>query len=124
MSPVRAGAIGGGVGGLSGVVGAGGAFLLVPLLVRGLHVPLRPAIGTSPLIAMGGAAAAVASRLIGGQLILALVPWLVAGTAAGAYLGSRVSGRVSVTVLRRILAAIVASIAVVAWTDALVRSFG
>ena len=124
MSSVRAGAIGGGVGGLSGLVGAGGAFLLVPLLVRGLHVPLRQAIGTSPLIAMGGAAAAVVARLVGGELILVLVPWLVAGTAAGAYLGSKASGRVSVIVLRRVLAATVASIAVVAWVETLARNVG
>lgn len=56
---------GAGIGFLSGLLGAGGAFLSVPFMVRG-GVPLRHAVGTSAALGFPIALAATTGYVIGG----------------------------------------------------------
>jgi uncharacterized protein len=63
VSVLRSIAIGTGVGALSGVVGAGGGFLIVPALESAGGLALPEAIGTSPLITAIQSLAGFAGRL-------------------------------------------------------------
>jgi uncharacterized membrane protein YfcA len=107
------------VGTCSGLVGAGGAFLLVPLLTVVVGVPLRLTIGSS----LGITALAATAGLVG-KAVTWQVPWLLAvavsaGAVPGAQLGAYVSRRLPVRVLRAALFVVVVVTAVGAWWDVL-----
>ena len=86
-----------GVGALTGVVGIGGGFLVVPALVILAHAPMKQAVGTSLLVIAMNSASGFA-----GYLGHVQVPWAfmagftavaVAGIIAGTYLVRFVSQR-------------------------------
>jgi uncharacterized protein len=84
------------VGFLTGFLGIGGGFVVVPALVVALHFPMRSAIGTSLAIitATGVLGAAVhfsAGRTIDAELTVAMTAAMVLGALAGARAGQRVS---------------------------------
>jgi hypothetical protein len=100
-----------GVGALTGLVGIGGGFLIVPALVLFLDVPIKRAVGTSLLVIFFNAAAGFVGYL--GQVAL---PWgvlaafglcAVAGIVAGSHLVHYVSSRV----LRRTFALFLVAVA-------------
>jgi cytochrome c/uncharacterized membrane protein YfcA len=85
-----------GVGTLTGLVGVGGGFLIVPALVLVGRVPIKPAIGTSLVVIMMNCAAGLLGYLRGGGSIswgtvLAFTTVAAAGTLAGARLCGFVS---------------------------------
>ena len=91
---VTVGAIGFGVGILTGVAGVGGGFLIVPALVVFAAVPMRQAVSTSLLVIALNCAAAFA-----GYVGRVAIPWgfvavftlvAVAGSVAGTALGRTV----------------------------------
>lgn len=89
------------VGALTGVVGVGGGFLIVPALVLLLDVPMKRAVGTSLLVIALNAAAGFVGYL--GQVA---VPWvLLLGFAVfsllGIFAGERLSRLVPAEGLRR-----------------------
>jgi uncharacterized membrane protein YfcA len=107
------------VGLCAGLVGAGGAFLLVPLLIAVVGVPIRVTIGSSLAITAMSAVAGFAGKLLTGQ-----IPWgpalLVAmGALPGAQLGALVSRRLSGARLRHVLFLVVLLTAVRVWWDLL-----
>jgi uncharacterized membrane protein YfcA len=84
----RASLVGVAIGLLTGVVGAGGGFVIVPALVLLCGLPMRAAVGTSLLVIAMNSFAAFA-----GALGHASIPWRVAGMVAGsAMVGSLVGG--------------------------------
>ncbi|BBZ66472.1 UPF0721 transmembrane protein [Mycolicibacterium insubricum] len=94
LRPVRAVMLGAVVGVISGLVGAGGGFLLVPALALLAGLPMQSAVGTSLLIiAMQSFAG------LGGHLASVGIDWPVAGmiTAAaviGALIGAPLAERI------------------------------
>ncbi|MBC3194888.1 sulfite exporter TauE/SafE family protein [Pseudonocardia sp. C8] len=81
------------IGGLTGLLGAGGGILAVPALVHVVGVPLETAISTSLVLGAVGPVAAVAPRLRGGvewRTVLAAsaagMPAAFGGTAVGTLL--------------------------------------
>ena len=104
---VRVGTVvgcGAAVGFLTGFLGVGGGFLVLPVLVIALRMPVTAAIGTSLLIMVLNAAAALASR--SGDLAVdwaVVVPFTLA-SVVGTLLGRRVADRLSGTALTRIFA--------------------
>jgi uncharacterized membrane protein YfcA len=117
FSRVRGLAIGFGVGFLAGLVGAGGAFLLAPLLLTVLRIPLRVTIGSSLAITLWTATAGFLGKLVTGQVPLALSAALVLGTVPGARLGEWFSRRARLRTLRGLLGALTASVAVRMWIE-------
>jgi hypothetical protein len=110
-----------GVGVGAGLVGAGGAFLLVPLLVVVVGVPLRVTIGSS----LGITALAASAGLVG-KVVTRQVPWplalaVAAGAVPGAQIGARVSRRLPTRRLKVALFIVVAATAIGTWWDLLVR---
>jgi uncharacterized membrane protein YfcA len=99
------------------MVGAGGAFLLMPVLVGVLRVPIRQSIGTS--LAMTGLAALMGflGKAATGQIALGPALALVSGALPGAPLGARLSRRAPVALLRGCLVVLIALVAARVWLD-------
>jgi uncharacterized membrane protein YfcA len=101
LSFLRAAAIGVGIGVLTGTIGAGGGFVIVPALVLLGGLPMRTAVGTSLLVIAMNSLAGFA-----GALSHATIPWRLAGevtsiAAAGSLLGAALAGRLRPQALRR-----------------------
>jgi uncharacterized membrane protein YfcA len=95
------------VGFLTGFLGVGGGFLVLPVLVIALRMPVPAAIGTSLLIMVLNSASALASRF--GDLAVdwtVVAPFTLA-SVAGTLLGRRVADRLSGAALTRIFAVVV-----------------
>jgi uncharacterized protein len=116
----RATAVCGGVGLAAGLVGAGGAFLLVPLLIVGVGVPIRVSIGSSLAITALAATAGVVGKIATGQVPVAPTAAVVLGAVPGAQIGALVSRRLSGTGLRRALFIVTLGSALRVWWDLLV----
>jgi uncharacterized membrane protein YfcA len=123
FSTSRAMTVAAGVGLGAGLVGAGGAFLLVPMLLYVVGIPIRVTIGSSLAITAIAAISGVAGKLATGQVPLAPALAVVAGALPGAQIGSHFSARISGRVLRIGLAVIVIVSAVRVWWDVLTRLF-
>ena len=121
FSRLRAGVVSLGVGLGAGLVGAGGAFLLVPLLVVVVGIPLRVTIGSSLGITALASAAGLAGKVITGQVPWPLALAVAAGAVPGAQIGAHVSRRLPTRRLKVVLFIIVAATAVGTWWDLLVR---
>ncbi|ELY33972.1 hypothetical protein C497_16362 [Halalkalicoccus jeotgali B3] len=81
-------AVGGAIGVLSGLLGVGGGFLLMPAMVYGLGVPTAVAVGTDILqITVSGAYGAFVYAQAG-SVALPVVGSLLAGSALGARIGA------------------------------------
>jgi uncharacterized membrane protein YfcA len=109
------------VGLVAGLVGAGGAFLLVPLLLVFVGIPIRVTIGSSLAITALAAAAGVTGKLVTGQVPLQPALAVVLGAVPGAHLGALVSRRLSGRALRRVLLVVILVSAVRVWWDVLTR---
>ncbi|MFE3094861.1 sulfite exporter TauE/SafE family protein [Streptomyces sp. NPDC059248] len=113
---VRAGA---GVGALTGVLGVGGGFLVVPALIRTLGLGTRIAVGTGLLVVAVNAIAALATRSGAAQgLEWGLIAPFAAAAVLGAWDGKRLADRIPAETLRRILAWVLIAVAVAMATDA------
>ena len=105
--PLRCLAAGAGTGLLTGFLGVGGGFLLVPALMKYARLPLRMATGTSLAVIAFNSAAGFLSHLRG-----ELGDWRTAGIFAacatgGSLLGNRVAKRLAVVRLRQGFAVVV-----------------
>lgn len=95
------------VGSFTGLIGAGGGFLIVPALALWAGLPMPAAVGTSLLIIVLQTAAGFVGHLGHVDIDFSLVS-IVAGTAiAGSFLGSRLATRVAPAKLRRAFAGFV-----------------
>jgi uncharacterized membrane protein YfcA len=121
FSRPRAAVVSLGVGLGAGLVGAGGAFLLVPLLVGLVGIPLRVTIGSSLGITALASAAGLAGKVVTGQVPWPLALAVAVGAVPGAQLGARVSRRIPTRLLKATLFVIVAATAVGTWWDLLTR---
>ncbi|HEV8614484.1 MAG TPA: sulfite exporter TauE/SafE family protein [Methylomirabilota bacterium] len=108
-----------GVGLVAGLVGAGGAFLLVPLLMIVVGVPIRVTIGSSLAITALAALAGFTGKLATGQIPFLPAVFAAAGAVPGAQLGALVSHRLSGRRLKQALFVIVLVSAVRVWWDLL-----
>jgi len=115
----RAILVGGAVGLGAGLVGAGGAFLLVPLLITVVGIPTRITIGSSLAITLWTATAGVLGKLATSQIPFAPAAALVLGAVPGAQVGEWVSRRFGVRGVRSLLAAVTTLVAMTVWADIL-----
>jgi uncharacterized membrane protein YfcA len=105
--PLRCLAAGAGVGILTGFLGVGGGFLLMPALVKFARLPLRTATGTSLAIIACNSAAGFVSHL--GD---STTPWLLAATfsaiaAGGVIAGGHIASKLPENALRQSFAILV-----------------
>lgn len=107
-----AGGLAFGIGTLGGLVGQGGSFLVMPILLRILRIPTRIAIGSSLAIVLCGAIAGLIGKFGTAQIDPVLALALAAGSLPGAQAGALVSRHTRPTALRYILATVVAIAAI------------
>ncbi len=112
------------IGAVSGLVGAGGGFLVVPALVLFGGLPMEAAVGTSLLVI---AMQSIAGFL--GHVGDVVIPWGVAlpvtGLAVlGSLVGSQLARRVSAATLRRAFAWLVVAMAFFVLGQELPRALG
>jgi uncharacterized protein len=89
------------VGLMTGLVGAGGGFVIVPALVLVVGLSMHQAIGTSLLVIAMNSAAGLAGRLPHVEIDWGLTLTITAVAVVASLLGSRAVGRVSQQALRR-----------------------
>lgn len=103
--------VAGGVGLISGVLGAGGAFLLAPLMRTVLGFPIRKVIGISLVVVLSGALMGTFGKAVTGQVLWLPAFLTVLGALPGAPLGASLSHRLDARVLRWLLALLIAAAA-------------
>lgn len=85
---------GAGIGLLTGLLGAGGGFLLIPALVLLLHLPMKEAIGTSLLVialnSLIGFSGDLHNKGIDWPLLLTVTALAIAGILLGSYLNRKI----------------------------------
>ena len=105
------------VGVLGGIVGQGGAFILIPLMLYVLKIPTRIALGSSVAITFLSACAGFIGKWGTGQIPFEMAIVLVAGALIGAQLGGRLSNRLQTASLRTILSTLIAFTALKMWFE-------
>ena len=96
------------VGFFGGMVGAPGAFILIPIMIYLLKIPTRIVIGTTLGIVFLGAVAGTIGKLATGQIIWPMALALVVGTVPGAQIGGKISKKTKAQTLRILIAIIIA----------------
>lgn len=101
------------VGLLTGFLGVGGGFLVVPALVLALSLPMAYAAGTSLVVIALTSAAALAVRAgVGVAPDWDVVAALTVASAAGGYAGARLADRIATAALTAAFTAMVLGVAV------------
>jgi uncharacterized membrane protein YfcA len=121
FSRARTGAVAAIVGLAAGLVGVGGAFLLVPSLLVVVGVPMRVTIGSSLAITALAAAAGLVGKLLTGQVPPGPALAVALGALPGAQLGAAVSRRLAEPRLKAVLLAFVVLTAAWVWWDVIIH---
>lgn len=100
------------VGLFTGLVGAGGGFLIVPALALWAGLPMRAAIGTSLLVIVANAAAGLTGYATHVRIDWRLAGAVAAVAVAGSLLGVRFAMRIDPARLRKAFAGFVAATAI------------
>lgn len=98
---------------LTGTVGAGGGFIIVPVLVLGLSLSVKNAVGTSLAIIAVNSMIGFGSDLLVGKISIdwQLILLFTLMSAAGLYLGSRIANKLPQAILKKAFAVMVSLIA-------------
>lgn len=103
----------------SGIVGAGGGFLLIPIMLLVLRIPTRMAIASSLAITLISAVAGSVGKITTGQVeYLPTIIIIIAGLIA-APIGAKISTKLNTKVLENVLAVLILGTAVKIWMDIL-----
>ncbi len=105
-------AAGAGIGVLTGFLGVGGGFLIVPALVMLIGLPIRQAVGTSLVIIAMNSLAGILGHVNGAEMDMAVILLFVAAGLAGAFAGSKLTRVVQPEQLRTSFAAFIVMLAV------------
>lgn len=121
---LRLGLLGLGAGSLTGFVGAGGGFVVVPALALLGGLSIRQAVGTSLLVITLNSTAALAGHLGGTQLPWGLAAAITSTAIAGSFVGGTLAGKVPQGALRRAFAWFILVMAAFFLLQELPRAFG
>jgi len=105
-------ASGAAVGLLTGILGVGGGFLIVPALVMLVGLPMHHAVGTSLVIIAMNSAAGVLGHLGDGSLNVEVIAAFVTAGIVGTFAGAALGRRLDAALLRRAFAVFVIGLAV------------
>jgi uncharacterized membrane protein YfcA len=100
------------VGLLTGVLGVGGGFLIVPALVMLVGLPMYQAVGTSLIIIAANSAAGLLGHLSQGLFDVTLTLIFVAAGLGGTFVGARLAHRLPANRLKQVFALFVIVLAV------------
>ncbi|PAV28713.1 hypothetical protein CIL05_15645 [Virgibacillus profundi] len=106
----------------AGIVGAGGAFLLVPIMLTVLKIPTRVTIASSLAITLISSIGAIAGKLSTGQVQFIPSVIMVVASLIAAPLGAMAGKKINTKVLQVMLALLISATAVKIWIDILVTN--
>jgi uncharacterized membrane protein YfcA len=105
-------AIGITLGFLIGLVGQGGAFIIIPLLLYVLNIPLRVALGSTLAIGLFSSSAGLVGKIATGQVSFHMAATLLLGAIPSARFGGFIGKKTKTQYLRWLLALIIVGTAV------------
>lgn len=105
------------VGFLTGLLGVGGGFLIVPALVMLVGLPIQQAVGTSLVIIAMNSIAGLLGHLHGGSLDLRLTVIFIAAGLLGTLAGAKLGKRLPAAFLRQLFAVFVMVLALLLLYD-------
>lgn len=103
----------------SGIVGAAGGFLLVPIMLTVLHIPMRMTIATSLAVTFISSIGSSAGKLITGQVDYLPAIIMIIASIIAAPLGAKAGKTMNTRILQVILALMIAGTAIKIWIDIL-----
>lgn len=103
------------IGTLAGIVGAAGAFILVPVMLVILKIPTRVAIATSLAITFISSIGSTVGKIATGQVLFWPAVIMVVASLLGSPLGAHVSKIVNTKFLQAILSILILATAVNIW---------
>ncbi|MBM7693340.1 putative membrane protein YfcA [Peribacillus deserti] len=109
------------VGLASGVVGAGGSFILIPIMLVVLKVPLRITIATSLAITFISSVGGAIGKITTGQVLFLPALLMMAVSLVAAPFGVKISKAMNTKVLQWALAFLILITSVKIWTDILFK---
>jgi len=107
------------VGVVSGIVGAGGAFILIPIMLTVLRIPTRVTIASSLAIVFISAIGGTIGKLTTGHIPFLPTLFTVVGSLIGAPIGSKISKKMNVKALRYGLVVLISITAIKIWSSLL-----
>ncbi|MBP1157042.1 MULTISPECIES: sulfite exporter TauE/SafE family protein [unclassified Paenibacillus] len=107
------------VGTLSGIVGAAGAFITVPIMLVVLKIPTRVAIASSLAITFISSIGSTVGKVMGGHMLLIPSIVMVVASILASPIGSKVGQKMNVKVLQWILAGLITATVIKIWIDIL-----
>ncbi|WP_281884236.1 sulfite exporter TauE/SafE family protein [Paenibacillus sp. YYML68] len=107
------------VGILSGIVGAAGAFITVPIMLVLLRIPTRVAIASSLAITFISSIGTTVGKIMGGHMLWIPSAVMVIASIVASPIGVKVGKRMNVKLLQWILAGLITATVVKIWFDLL-----
>lgn len=103
----------------SGIVGAAGAFLLVPIMLVVLKIPTRMTIATSLAITFISSIGSTVGKITTGQVLLVPAIVMVIASIIAAPMGAKLGQKMNTKVLQWILALLILATTIKIWLDIL-----
>ncbi|WP_017797829.1 sulfite exporter TauE/SafE family protein [Oceanobacillus kimchii] len=101
----------------AGIVGAAGAFLLVPIMLTLLKIPMRVTIASSLAITFISSIGSTIGKISTGQVPLLPAVIMIISSLIAAPLGAKIGQKVNTSLLQWILAILITGTAIKIWTD-------
>ncbi|MED3727565.1 sulfite exporter TauE/SafE family protein [Priestia filamentosa] len=103
------------IGGISGVLGAGGAFILVPIMLGVLNIPTRTTIASSLAITFISSMGTVIGKISTGQVLFVPASILIIASLLASPLGAHLGQRMKAKFLQWLLALFILATALKIW---------
>ncbi|RXT07922.1 sulfite exporter TauE/SafE family protein [Ammoniphilus sp. CFH 90114] len=107
------------IGIVSGIVGAAGAFITVPVMLVILKIPTRVAIASSLAITFISSIGSTIGKFMGGHMLLIPSIVMIIASTLAAPLGAKISKKLNTKVLQWILAALIVATVIKIWSEIL-----
>lgn len=107
------------IGTVSGIVGAAGAFITVPVMLVVLRIPTRVAIASSLAITFISSIGSTAGKLMGGHMLLIPSIVLVIASTIASPIGAKISKKINTKILQWILAGLITATVFKIWISIL-----
>lgn len=99
---------------VTGVLGIGGSFIVVPLMIYVLDMPIHSAVGTSLIVTLFSAVAGFLGKLAIGHYDFSIILWVVLGTIPATQAGAWAAQKSNPRLLRLFLVTLL--IVILLWT--------
>ncbi|MBU8805856.1 sulfite exporter TauE/SafE family protein [Bacillus subtilis] len=107
------------IGGVSGILGAGGAFILVPIMLSILNIPVRVTVASSLAITFLSSIGATVGKVITGQVLFVPALVLMITSLIASPIGASVGQKANTKFLQWILALLISATAIKIWLELL-----